>query len=193
MRKLIFMMSVSLDGFFEGPDGELDWHLVDDELLGHFNEELGAMGAFLDGRVTYELMAAVWPAADADPASTPLMAEFARIWVDMPKIVYSRTLQRAGRNATIVRDVVPGEVMELKAQPGGDLMLGGADLTAAFMRHDLIDEYRFYVHPVIIGRGRPLFRPADIRIDLRLAGTRTFGNGVVLLRYHRRGTPASPG
>jgi dihydrofolate reductase len=193
MRKLIFMMSVSLDGFFEGPDGELDWHLVDDELLGHFNEELGAMGAFLDGRVTYELMAAVWPAADADPASTPLMAEFARIWVDMPKIVYSRTLQRAGRNATIVRDVVPGEVMELKAQPGGDLMLGGADLTAAFMRHDLIDEYRFYVHPVIIGRGRPLFRPADIRIDLRLAGTRTFGNGVVLLRYQRRGTPASPG
>jgi dihydrofolate reductase len=192
MRKLIFMMSVSLDGFFEGPDGELDWHLVDDELHGHFNEELAAMGAFLDGRVTYELMAAVWPAAEADPASTPLMAEFARIWVNMPKIVYSRTLQRAGRNATIVRDVVPGEVMELKAQPGGDLMLGGADLTAAFMRHDLIDEYRFYVHPVIIGRGRPLFRPSDISIDLWLAGTRAFGNGVVLLRYQRGGEPASP-
>ena len=186
MRKIIFMMSVSLDGFFEGPDGELDWHLVDDELFGYLNEDLGTMGAFLDGRVTYELMEAVWPAADVDPASTPLMAEFARIWVDMPKIVYSRTLQRAGRNATIVRDVVPGEVMELKAQPGGDLMLGGADLAAAFMRHDLIDEYRFYVHPVIIGRGRSLFRPSDIRIDLRLAGTRTFGNGVVLLRYQRR-------
>jgi dihydrofolate reductase len=185
MRKIIFMMSVSLDGFFEGPDGELDWHLVDDELFGYLNEDLGTMGAFLDGRVTYELMEAVWPAADVDPASTPLMAEFARIWVDMPKIVYSRTLQRAGRNATIVRDVVAEEVMELKAQPGGDLMLGGAGLAAAFMRHDLIDEYRFYIHPVVIGRGRPLFRPSDIRIDLRLAGTRAFGNGVVLLRYQR--------
>jgi dihydrofolate reductase len=191
MRKIIFMMSVSLDGFFEGPDRELDWHLVDDELLGHMNEELGVMGAFLDGRVTYELMAAVWPAVGADPASTPLMAEFAGIWQDMPKIVYSRTLQQAGRNATIVRDVVAEEVMELKAQPGGDLMVGGADLAAAFMRHDLIDEYRFYIHPVVIGRGRLLFRPSDIRIDLRLAGTRAFGNGVVLLRYQRRGAPGS--
>jgi dihydrofolate reductase len=191
MRKIIFMMSVSLDGFFEGPDRELDWQLIDDELLGHCNEELAAMGAFLDGRVTYELMAAVWPAADADPASTPLMAEFARIWLDMPKIVYSRTLQRAGWNATIVRDVVPDDVMELKAQPGGDLMVGGAGLAAAFMRHDLIDEYRFYVHPVIIGRGRPLFRPSDIKIDLRLAGTRAFGSGVVLLRYQRPDAPSS--
>jgi dihydrofolate reductase len=187
MRKIIFMMSVSLDGFFEGPDGELDWHLVDDELLGHMNEELSVMGAFLDGRVTYELMVSVWPAVGADPASTPLMAEFAGIWRDMPKIVYSRTLQQAGSNATIVRDVVAEEVMELKAQPGGDLMVGGADLAAAFMRHDLIDEYRFYLHPVIIGRGRLLFRPSDISIDLRLAGTRTFGSGVVLLRYQRPG------
>jgi len=184
MRKIVLMMSVSVDGFFEGPDREIDWHLVDDELHGHFNQLLGAMGAFLDGRVTYELMAAFWPTADADPSSTGPMAEFARIWRDMPKIVYSRTLQRADWNTTIVRDVVAEEVMKLKSQPGGDLALGGADLAAAFMRHDLIDEYRLYVHPVVLGQGRPLF-PPDAKIDLRLAETRTFGNGVVLLRYQR--------
>jgi len=179
------MMSVSLDGYIEGPDREIDWHLVDDELHDHFNEQLRGMGAFLNGRVTYELMAASWPTADTDPASTKPMIEFARIWRDMPKIVYSKTLQRAEWYTTIVRDVVPEEVARLKAQPGGDLSLGGADLAAAFMRHDLIDEFRIYVHPVLIGGGKPLFPPSGPRIDLRLVETRTFGNGVVLLHYQR--------
>jgi dihydrofolate reductase len=185
MRKIILMMSVSLDGFFEGPDRQLDWQLVDAELHGHFNEWLGASGAFLDGRVTYELMAGFWPTADQDPAASATMIEFAGIWRDMPKIVYSRTLERAGWNATIARDVVPAEIHDLKAQPGGDLVLGGANLAASFIRHDLIDEYRFYVQPVVIGQGRPLFQTPDIKINLRLAETRAFGSGVVLLRYER--------
>jgi dihydrofolate reductase len=185
MRKIIFMMSVSLDGFFEGPERELDWHLVDDELHRHFNEELGAMSAFLDGRVTHELMAGFWPTADADRASTDPMAEFARIWRDMPKTVFSRTLEQAEWNTTIARDVVPEEIVALKAQPGGDMVVGGADLAAAFIQHDLIDEYRIYLHPVLIGKGRPLFQPSAAGLNLRLAGTRTFGNGVVLLRYQR--------
>jgi dihydrofolate reductase len=184
MRKIVLMMSVSLDGFIEGPNRELDWQLVDDELHSHFNEQLSGMGAFLDGRVMYELMAGFWPTADTDPASTGPMIEFARIWRDMPKIVYSRTLERADWNATVVRDVDPEEVRRLKAEPGGDLALGGADLAAAFMRHDLIDEYRLYVHPVVIGAGKRLF-PSDVEFSLRLAETRTFGNGVVLLRYAR--------
>ncbi|TML93887.1 MAG: dihydrofolate reductase [Actinobacteria bacterium] len=184
MRKLIWMMSVSVDGFMEGPNRELDWHMVDDELHRHFNEQLGAMGAFLDGRVTYELMAG-FSTADTDPASTEVMIEFARIWRDMPKIVFSRTLARADWNAVVVRDVVAEEIMELKAQPGGDLALGGADLAAAFMRRDLIDEYRLYVHPIVIGRGKPMFQPSDAKVELRLAETRAFGNGVVLLRYRR--------
>ena len=95
MRSIILMMSVSLDGLIEGPDRELDWHMVDDELHAHFNEQLSAMGAFLSGRVTYELMAALWPTADTDPSSTGPMVEFARIWRDMPKIVFSRTLEQA--------------------------------------------------------------------------------------------------
>ncbi len=191
MRRIIVMMSVSLDGFFEGPDGGLDWHLVDDELHQHFNDELRGMSAFLDGRISYEGMVEFWPTADQDPDSTPPMVEFAGIWRDMPKLVYSRTLERAGWNTTIVRDVVPEEVRALKVQPGGDMALGGAILAAVFEEHGLVDEYRLYVHPVVLGRGRPLFPPADTRIHLRLVETRAFGNGVVLLRYERSARPAA--
>jgi dihydrofolate reductase len=130
-------------------------------------------------------MAERWPAADADPAASKYTAEFARIWRDMPKIVYSRTLREAGWNATIVPEVVPAEIMELKATPGGDMVLGGADLAETFRRHDLIDEYRIYVHPVLIGQGRPLFQPAEAKRALRLTETRRFGSGVVMLRYMR--------
>ncbi|HWM40220.1 MAG TPA: dihydrofolate reductase family protein [Streptomyces sp.] len=186
MRKIIVSMSVSLDGFMAGPDGELDWHMVDDELHSHFNEQLKDMSAFLNGRVNYELMAAFWPTADSDPSITGPMREFAGIWRDMPQIVFSRTLERADY-ATIMRNVDVEEITALKAQPGGDMVLGGADLAASFRELDLIDEYRLYVHPVLIGTGRPLFQPTDTRTttELRLTETRTFGNGVVLLRHQR--------
>ena len=185
MGRVILWMSVSLDGFFEGPNRELDWHVVDDELHTHFNDDLGAMGGFLHGRVTYDLMAEFWPTADSDPASTPPMVEFAGIWRDMPKVVYSRTLEQAGWNTTIVREVVPEEVLALKADAGGDLVVGGANLAATFLAHDLVDEFRLYVHPVVLGAGRLLFPSSGPRVDLRLAETRAFGNGVVLLRYER--------
>jgi len=195
MRKIIFMMSVSLDGYIEGPNREIDWHMVDDELHTHFNEQLGAMGAFLNGRVTHELMAGFWPTADADPSCSGPMAEYARIWRDMPKIVFSRTLQCADWNTMVIRELVTDEIIELKAQPGGDLALGGGDLAAAFMQRDLIDEYRIYVHPVLIGTGKPLFARTETRTSLRLEETRTFGNGVVYLRYQRlagNGAPLEP-
>ena len=185
MRKIVFMMSVSLDGYFEGPDRELDWHSVDVEVHQHFNEWLSTAGAFLEGRVIYELMAGYWPTADQDPEASAPTIEFARIWRDMPKIVFSRTLEHADWNTTIVRELVPGKIAELKAQPGGDLVVGGAALAESFRAHDLIDEYRIYVHPVLLGRGRPLFQPSDVTARLRLAEARAFGNGVVLLRYER--------
>jgi dihydrofolate reductase len=185
VRNIVVMMSVSVDGFMEGPDRELDWQLIDDELHRHFNDQLAGMGMFLDGRVTYELMAAFWPTADQDAASPPPIVEFARIWRDMPKIVFSRTLERAGWNTVVKRDVDPDEMRALKAEPGGDLAVGGADLAAAFMRHDLVDEWWLYVHPVVLGAGKPLFPPSATRLPLRLVETKTFGSGVVLLRYDR--------
>jgi len=185
MRKVILFVQVSLDGFFEGPKKELDWNMVDDELHAHILEELRPMGAFLSGRVTYELMAGYWPAADVGPESTPFVKEFAPIWREMPKVVYSKTLTSAGWNTTIARDVVRGEVEDLKRGAKGDLIVGGGDLGAAFMAQDLIDEYRIYFHPIRIGEGKRLFPPSKAKVLLRLAGTRTFGNGVVLLRYER--------
>ena len=186
MRKVILFVQVSLDGFFEGPKKEIDWNMVDDELHAHILEVLKPAGGFLSGRVTYELMAGFWPTADADPGSTPPVKEFARIWRDMPKVVYSKTLTSAGWNTTIAREVVREEVEALKARARGDLVVGGGDLGAEFMRQDLIDEYRIYVHPIQIGEGKRLFPPSKQKVRLRLAETRTFGNGVVLLRYLRR-------
>ena len=180
------MMCVSLDGFFEGPDGELDWQLVDEELHGHFNQWLGEAGAFLDGRVTYQLMAEYWPTADADPGANVYVTEFAKIWRDMPKIVYSRGLERADWNTTVVREVVPADIVALKEQPGGDLVLGGARLAETFRQHDLIDEYRIYMQPMLLGGGHRLFHLARDKHALRLAETKVFGSGVVLLRYERR-------
>ena len=185
MRKIVLMISVSIDGFFEGPNREIDWHLVDDELHSHFNDQLAAMGGFIDGRVTYELMAEFWPTADEDPANAGPMAEFARIWREMPKFVYSTTLQKAEWNTTIVRELVADDVRQLTSQPGGDLALGGADLSESFRKLDLIDEYWLYIHPIVLGRGRPLFRPTDAQLNLQLVETRVFSNGVVLLRYQR--------
>lgn len=187
MRKVVLMMSISLDGYFEGPNREIDWHMVNEELHRYFNQRTKVMGAFLSGRVTHQLMADFWPTADSDPGpdSSEAMVEFAGIWRDMPKYVFSRTLEHADWNTTIVREVVPEDIRALKEQAGGDLAVGGAELAAEFMRHDLIDEFHLCVHPVLIGRGRPLFPEADSFTRLRLIESRTFGNGVVLLRYER--------
>jgi dihydrofolate reductase len=185
MRKLILMMSMTLDGFIEGPDGELDWASAGDDYFRHVDDLLASMSAFLHGRRVYENMASYWPTADARPDSTPRVAAFARLWREMPKLVFSRTLERVDWNSTLVREVDPAQLRALQARPGGDMVVGGADLGASFLRHDLIDEMRIYVHPVAIGRGKPLFQPSTRRIPLRLAQTRAFESGVVLLRYER--------
>jgi len=130
-------------------------------------------------------MAGYWPTADADPAATLFVKEFARIWREMPKVVYSKTLDSAGWNTAIAREVVRDEVEELKRRSRGDLVVGGGELGAAFMAQDLVDEYRIYVHPIRIGEGNRLFPPSKEKVPLRLIETRAFGNGVVLLRYER--------
>ncbi|WP_439675555.1 dihydrofolate reductase family protein [Embleya sp. MST-111070] len=187
MRRIVYFQSMSLDGFMEGPNREIDWHRVDDEFHEHMNERLGAMSAFLQGRVVHALMADYWPTADADPASGGPMVEFAGIWRDMPKIVFSRTWENTDWNTTIKREVVAEEIRALKAEPGGDMVVGGANLADTFRRLGLIDEYAMYVHPVLIGRGKPAFRPTDETTDgttgLELVESRVFGNGVALLRY----------
>jgi dihydrofolate reductase len=176
-------MSVSLDGFAATPSGSLDWVKVDEELHTAFNDESREVSAFLYGRRMWELMAAYWPTADADPDEPQVIRDFATIWKATPKIVFSRTLEHVGHDARLVRDDVVAEVVRLKAQPDFDMGVGGPTITAPLLAAGLVDEVRVYVQPVMLGAGLPFFPPLDERIGLELVETRTFGSGVVFLRY----------
>jgi dihydrofolate reductase len=183
MGRLIYSMSVSLDGFVATPSGSLDWVQVDEELHSSFNDEARESSAFLYGRRMWELMAAYWPTADTDPAAPPTIREFAAIWKDTPKIVFSRTLERVDHGARLVRDDAVAEVARLKAQPDYDMSVGGPTITAPLLAEGLVDEVRLYVQPVILGAGLPFLPPLDDRIALQLVQTRTLDSGVVYLRY----------
>ena len=185
MRRLIYSMMVSLDGFVETTNRKIDWAIVDEELHTFANEQAREEGAFLYGRRMYELMAGIWPTADADPSAPSYVAEFARIWRDLPKVVFSTTLDRVEWNSRLVRDNIAEEITRLKAQPGKELSVGGATLASAAIRLGLVDEFRPIVHPVVLGGGTPFFPALDNPINLRLLETRRFGSGVVYLRYER--------
>src|SRR3712207_1940422 len=144
MRKIVVHMMLSLDGYFEGQDHDLSWHLVDEELHAHFNEQLATDSVFLEGRVTYELMEAFWPTADQDPDAPPTMREFAGIWRAVPKIVFSRTLREVGPHASLRTEVDAAEIRALKQQPGGDMTIGGGVLGGAFPPADVLDELRVH-------------------------------------------------
>lgn len=185
MGDVVMHIGYSIDGYIEGPDHDISWHRVDEELHQHMNDVLRDAGAFLEGRVTWQLMADYWPAAAEDPDSTPVERDFARIWVDKPKYLYSRTLESAGWGSTLVREVDPEQVLALKERHDGELVVGGPHLAHAFRQHDLIDAYRLYVHPIVLGRGTPAFFPYDEQAPTELVDTQVFGNGVVML-HHRR-------
>jgi dihydrofolate reductase len=177
-------MGVSLDGFIAGPGGDFDWAAPDDELHRFHNEQTRELGAHFVGRRLYETMV-YWETADRDPSAGEIVVEFARIWQALPKIVFSTTLERVEGNARLATEGVTEEVAKLKEQPGKDLAVGGAGLAATFTELGLIDEYRLFVSPVVVGGGTPYFPPVDERIDLELLETRTFGSRVVYVRYRR--------
>ena len=183
MGKLIYLLNVSLDGFVETPDHGLGWTNVDDELHSWFNEQMRGLDATLYGRGMYELMSAYWPSAPSDPHVTGTELEFAQIWIDLPKIVFSSTLDRVDWNSRVVRGDVGDELARLKTEFDGDLAVAGATLAAELIRRDLVDEYRLVVHPVAIGGGTPYFPPLESPLALRLVETRSFTSGAVYLRY----------
>jgi dihydrofolate reductase len=184
MRKVIYSMIVSLDGFIETPNRELDWVIIDEELHRFVNDQQSEIDTYLYGRRLYEVMT-YWETADTNPASSEYELEFARIWKSMPKIVFSKTLEQVQGNARLARDNIAGEITKLKAQPGKDMELGGPTIASSCMQLGLIDEYRLFIHPVVLGSGTPFFPVLDDRINLRLVETRTFGSGVVYLRYQQ--------
>lgn len=185
MRKLIYSMQVSLDGFIAGPGGEIDWSAPDEELHRFHNQQTRDVGVHLYGRRLYETMV-FWETADQNLAATDVAREFARIWKAQPKLVFSRTLQSVEGNARLVTGDAAEEVAKLKQEPGKDLAVGGAGLASTFMKLDLIDEYRLFVFPVILGSGTPYFTTLDAPLNLELIETRTFTSRLAYLRYARR-------
>jgi dihydrofolate reductase len=177
-------MGPSLDGFIAGPGGEIDWGAPDDELHRFHNEQVRELGVHLCGRRLYEEMA-YWDTAGEDPALGEVALEFAGIWKELPKIVFSNTLDGVTGNATLATAGVEEVVADLKRQPGKDLAVGGAGLASACIERGLVDEFRLFVYPVVLGAGTPFFPPMDERIELELLETRTFGSRVVYLRYRR--------
>jgi dihydrofolate reductase len=185
MRKLIYSMQVSLDGFIAGRGGEIDWAAPDEELHRFHNQQTSELGGELLGRRLYEVMV-YWETADRNPSISDFAREFALLWQRLPKVVFSSTLREVeGENARLATDDLASEVARLKAEPGADLAVGGAGLAASCARLDLIDEYRVFVSPVVLGGGTPFFPELDHRLELELLETRTFGSRVVYLRYRR--------
>jgi dihydrofolate reductase len=184
MRNMIYSMTVSLDGFIAGPGGEIDWSAPDEELHRFHNERTRELGAHLCGRRLYEEML-YWETAGENPSAAEHVLEFARIWKDLPKIVFSNTLETVEGNATLATGGVAEEVAKLKAQPGKDLAVGGAGLASTLTQLGLVDEYQLFVSPVVLGGGTPYFPALEEKIELELVETRTFASRVVYSRYRR--------
>jgi dihydrofolate reductase len=193
MGKVVYWMSVSLDGFIEARDGSIEWGMPDEVLFRSLTDDARRLGAFLNGRRTYEQMAGFWQTAGQDPSAPErvgdldpgLVAEFARVWRSKPKVVFSRTLTSVGPNARLAREDVAVEVARARQEVQGDLGVSGPTLAATLMQRGLVDEYRLFVRPIVLGGGKPYFGALERPIALRLVETRTFPGGVVLLRYER--------
>jgi dihydrofolate reductase len=182
-RELIYSMTVSLDGYIADPDGAIDWSVPDQSLFRFHTQQVQEIGVQLCGRRLYETMV-YWETAE----ESPLVADhvkFAQIWKALPKVVFSTTLESVVGNTRLARDGVGEEVSRLKEQPGKDIAVGGAGLASACMKLQLIDEWRLFVSPVLLGGGTPYFPTLEKVIDLELVETKTFGSRVVYLRYRR--------
>ncbi|RJE88448.1 dihydrofolate reductase [Paenibacillus sp. 1011MAR3C5] len=184
-RAVIYALSVSLDGYIEGPDGKIDWSLPDEELHEHFNQQEKEVDVHLYGRGLYENMSGYWPTALHNPEASKEELDYARLWLDMRKVVFSRTLKQVDWNATLAGEDIAGEVARLKEEPGRSLSVGGSGLAASFLKLDLIDEYHMYVFPVILGGGKRMYPALSVSKKLKLADTQVFRSGVVRLRYTR--------
>ena len=182
-------MMVSLDGYFEGPNRDLSWHVVDQEFNRFAVEQLNQIGTLLFGRVTYHLFEDYWPKAGRNPRTSQENLEIAHMIDDVEKIVFSRTLANVReaddwKNVRLIREVQPEEIKRLKQVPGKDIAIFGSNyLATSFLRMSLIDELRIMVNPVIIGNGTPLFGRMTDHVKLKLLRTKTFRSGNVLHYY----------
>jgi dihydrofolate reductase len=177
-------MLVTLDGFFEGPNGELDWTFVvwDEEFQKYTNNELRSMDAILYGRVAYQKTG--HQNMDELGPETESTIEFVNNVNNIKKVVFSKTLEKVEGNAILIKENIEGEISKMKQQPGKDLMLiGGPDLVSTFIKLGLTDEYRIGVVPISLGTGKSLFKGIKDKLNLKLIKTKTFNSGLVVLYY----------
>ena len=181
MRRIFAFIVTTVDGYYEGPNGEFDWPVVDAEFNDFAVEQLDEIGTLLFGRVTYEMMAAYWPT----PAAIEDDPRIAATMNGTEKVVVSSTLDRADwENTRLIKEDIAAELARLKAQPGKAIAIfGSSALTVSLLRLGLVDEVRIMVHPVVLGAGKSVFRTAEERIALRLLRTRPFASGSVMLYY----------
>jgi dihydrofolate reductase len=184
MLPVIYSMSVSVDGFIAGLGDDISWGVPDAEQFDFHVEQTRDIAAFVAGRRLYETML-VWETAE-QTMSDAAELEFARIWRAIPKVVFSRTLTSVTGNARLATGDVTTEIARLRDQPGdGVVAIAGAGLARQAIAEDLIDEYRQFVNPVVLGGGTPYFPPLAAPLDLQLAESRTLRSRVVYLRYRR--------
>ncbi len=181
MAKLIYSVSMSLDGYIEDADGNFDWAAPDEQVHAFVNDTVRPVGTFLFGRQMYEVMQ-VWDSPEEFATDSAEMMEFAHLWSAADKIVYSTTLAEPTTARTTVQPVFdPDAVRELKATSQRDLGIGGPGLAAHAIAAGLVDEYHLFVVPVVVGGGKSAL--PDVRLDLELVEEHRFVNGTVFLRY----------
>jgi len=187
MRPVIYSMGVSLDGYIAGPHGDGGWAAPDAELHRFHNEQARELDVHLLGRRLYEVMTYWETAEENNPSAPDYELEFARIWKQLPKLVYSNSLESVEGNARLSRGNVVDEVNALKGEDGGQIAVGGAELAATLTADGLVDEYRLFVTPVVLGGGKPFFAKSQ-QLDLELIESRTFSSRFVYLRYRSVGS-----
>lgn len=192
--RFVYWMNVSLDLRIEhlaGEDGGGDWMRIGVPLHREFNRRARAMACMVQGRRVYEAMEAFWPDARHDQSLDEVLREYGEIWTSVPKVLVSRTRTTAGHRTRVIGDDVIEQLRSLRAETTGPLGVGGATLATSLLRAGLLDELMLFVHPVVLGTGRPLFDELDRPLELDLLEHEAFEAGVVLHRYAVRG-PGRP-
>ncbi|TKC59157.1 dihydrofolate reductase [Pedobacter hiemivivus] len=185
MRKIISFIHISLDGFVAGPNGEMDWIKVDEEIFDDVAKRISESDTALYGRVTYQMMENYWPTAADSPTASKHDIEHSKWYKDVHKVVLSKTIKHEGlTNTTIISDNLSDSINEIKQQEGSDILVfGSPTATHSLIQLNLIDGYWLFVNPIILGQGVPLFVDIKDKIKLQLLSTQQFTSGVTALSY----------
>lgn len=185
MRKIIVFNLITLDGYFAGEDGNIDWHQVDDEFNEFAIEQTGQFGGLIFGKTTYQIFEDFWPKAVNDPKMSKEDRKVAQIIDDIRKIVFSKSLKEVTwKNSELYHDIDPEVVKQWKKDDGRDLAIfGSGTIVQQFTNLGLIDEYRLLLNPIVLGKGKPMFANLNEKLSFKLTNTRPFKNGNVLLTY----------